>query len=324
MKVLVTDMRHGSIQEERAILEPAGLTIETAFCRTEEQLIRHGREAFAFLVSFAPITRRVLESLPELKLIVRYGVGVDNVDVAAARQLGKLVARVPDYCIDEVAAHTLSLILAGLRMLCPLSRAAKDGRWVKDPSVEKLRRPASVAAGIVGLGRVGSRVAECLRPLVARILSYDPYVSAAAAGSSQVGGVGWESVASLSELFHRCQIVSLHAPLNEQTHDLIDTRVLTAARDLILVNTSRADLINRQALESAMEEGRISFFGADVFWQEPPDYSDPGTVEFLKRRNVLITPHMAWYSEESEREVRRKAAEAVLRYLRGEQLLHTV
>ncbi len=319
MKVLITDMRHGSIQEERAILEPAGVTIETAFCRTEEQLILRGQGAFAFLVSFAPVTRRVMESLPQLKLIVRYGVGVDNVDLAAAREMGIRVARVPDYCVDEVAAHSLALILAGLRMLFPLSRAAKNGNWIEDPSSEKLRRLASLTAGIVGLGRVGRRLAEHLHPLAAGLLFYDPYVPA-----SEVLGRNWESAASLSELFHRCQIVSLHAPLNEQTHDLIDTRVLAEARDLILVNTSRADLINRQALESAMEEGRISFFGADVFWQEPPDYSDPRTVEFLKRRNTLITPHMAWYSEESEREVRRKAAEEVLRFLQGRQLLHPV
>jgi D-3-phosphoglycerate dehydrogenase len=319
MKVLITDMRHGSIEEERRVLEPAGIAIETAFCRTEEQLIRRGRGVFAFLVSFAPVTRRVMESLPELKLIVRYGVGVDNVDLIAARQMGKKVARVPDYCVDEVTAHTLALILAGLRMLFPLSQAAKDGNWIEDPSTNKLRRLASLTAGIVGLGRVGRRLAEHLRPLVAGLLFYDPYVSA-----SEVLGRGWESAASLPELFGRCQIVSLHAPLNEQTCDLIDASVLAAARDLILINTSRAGLINRKALESAMSEGGISFFGADVFWQEPPDYSDPGTAEFLRRRDVLVTPHMAWYSEESEREVRRKAAEEVLRFLQGKHLLHGV
>jgi D-3-phosphoglycerate dehydrogenase len=319
VKVLITDMRHSSIEEEQRVLEPAGVGIETAFCRTEEELILRGKGAFAFLVSFAPVTRRVMESLPELKLIVRYGVGVDNVDLAAAREMGKKVARVPDYCVDEVAAHTLALILAGLRRLPPMGQAVKNGDWIEDPSEEKLRRLASLTAGIVGLGRVGRRLAGHLRPLVAALLFCDPYVTA-----SEVQDRNWESAGSLPELFGRCQIVSLHAPLNEQTHDLIDAQVLSAARDLILVNTSRADLINRLALESAMNEGRISFFGADVFWQEPPDYSNSGTAEFLKRRDVLITPHMAWYSEESEKEVRRKAAEEVLRYLQGKQLLHPV
>jgi D-3-phosphoglycerate dehydrogenase len=319
MKVLITDMRHSSIEEEQRVLAPAGITIETAFCRTEEELVLRGRGAFAFLVAFAPVTRAVMEALPELKLIVRYGVGVDNVDLAAAREMGKKVARVPDYCVDEVAAHTLALILAGLRMLFPLSQAAKNGNWIENPAAEKLRRLSSLTAGIVGLGRVGRRVAGHLRPLVAGLLFYDPDVSA-----SEVRHGDWKPVASLPELFGRCQIVSVHAPLNKQTHDLIDARVVAAARELILVNTSRADLINRQALESAMNEGRVSFFGADVFWQEPPDYANPHSAEFLKRRNVLITPHMAWYSEESEREVRRKAAEEVLRFLQGRQLLHPV
>jgi D-3-phosphoglycerate dehydrogenase len=319
VKVLITDMRHGSIEEEQRILGPAGVTIETAFCRTEEELILRGEGVFAFLVSFAPVTRAVMESLPELELIVRYGVGVDNVDLEAAREMGKKVARVPDYCVDEVSAHAFALILAGLRMLYPMSRAVKTGDWIEDPSEGKLRRPATLTAGIVGLGRIGRRLAETLRPLVAGILFYDPHVAV-----SEVRNRDWEQVFSLPDLFGRCQIVSLHAPLNGQTCDLIDTRALAAARKLILVNTSRADLVNRQALESAMNEGRISFFGADVFWQEPPDYSDPATAEFLDRRNVLITPHMAWYSQESEKEVRRKAAEEVLRFLQGRQLLHPV
>jgi D-3-phosphoglycerate dehydrogenase len=319
MKVLVTDMRHGSIEEEKRVLEPAGVSVDTAFCRSEDDLIRRGRGAFGFLVSYAQVSRRVMEQLPDLKVIVKYGVGVDNVDVEAARQLGKIVSYVPDYCIDEVAAHTLALILAGLRMLFPLAEAVKTGRWIEDPSIEKLNRPTSLNAGIVGLGRIGSRVAEYLRPLVAGILFYDPCLSATASPPGD-----WEAVDSLSELIERCRILSLHAPLNDATHNLIDTKTLARANRLILINTSRADLVNRAALERAMVEGRVSFFGSDVFWQEPPDYSDPGTAEFLGRRDVLLTPHMAWYSEQSEREVRRKAAEEILRVLRGEQPLNSV
>jgi D-3-phosphoglycerate dehydrogenase len=342
MKVLVTDMHHSSIEEERKVLEPAGVVLDTTFCRSEEDLILNGRGAFAFLVSYAPVTRRVMEQLPELKIIVKYGVGTDNVDVKAARELGKVAANVPDYCVEEVTAHALALVLAGLRMIFPLTQAVKKGRWIEDPSTEKLRRPTSLAAGIVGLGRIGRRAAECLQPLVAKILFYDPYYddsrksyfpykifgrkrtsrrlrSVSATGSVQSD---WEQVDSLTDLIERCQILSLHAPLNEETHDLIDMKLLVRANTLILVNTSRAALINREALESALADGRVSFFGSDVFWQEPPDYSDPRTTAFLKRRDVLVTPHMAWYSGDSEREVRRKAAEEILRVLQGGQPLH--
>ena len=317
MKVLVTDMRHGSIEEEKRVLEPAGVTIETTFCRTEGELIRHGRGAFGFLVSYVQVSRRVMEQLPDLRIIVKYGVGVDNIDVEAARQLGKIVACVPDYCVEEVAAHTLALMLAGLRMLFPLAEAAKTGRWIEDPSAERLRRPTSLTAGVLGMGRIGRRVATCLEPLVARILFYDPYVSGTVSSRN-----GWESVGSLAELVKRSQILSLHAPLNEETYNLIDAEALARANGLVLVNTSRADLVNRVALETALVEGRVCFYGSDVFWQEPPDYSDPGSVAFLGRRDVLVTPHMAWYSEESEREVRRKAAEEILRVVQGERPLH--
>jgi D-3-phosphoglycerate dehydrogenase len=319
MKVLVTDMRHCSIEEERKVLEPAGLMIDTTFCRDEEDLIRHGRGSCAFLVSYTPITRRVMEQLPELKLIVKYGVGVDNVDVEAARELGKIVANVPDYCVDEVASHTVTLILAGLRMLIPLTEAAKQGHWIEDPSSENLRRPTSLTAGIVGLGRIGRRVAQCLQPLIAKILFYDPYISVTDSVQSE-----WESVDSLTDLVERCQILSLHAPLNQETQNLIDPELLARANRLILINTSRAALINREALESALVEGRVSFFGSDVFWQEPPDYADPRTTAFLKRRDVLVTPHVAWYSGDSERELRRKAAEEVLRVLQGGRPLHSL
>ncbi len=328
MKVLVTDMHHSSIEEERKVLEPANLTIDTTFCRKEEELIRHGRGAFAFLVSYAPITRRVMEQLPELKIVVKYGVGTDNVDLVAAEELGKIVANVPDYCVEEAAAHTMALILAGLRMLYPLTEAVRQGRWIADPCTEKLRRPKSLSAGIVGLGRNGRRVGECLQPLVAEILFYDPYCpipgSTTGRKSFTSAQSTWQRVDSLTDLVERCQIVSLHAPLNEETRNLVDMQVLARAKSLILVNTSRAALINREALESALVEGRVSFFGSDVFWQEPPDYSDPGTAAFLKRRDVLVTPHMAWYSEDSEREVRRRAAEEILRVLQGGQPLHRV
>lgn len=328
MKVLITDKRHGSIREERAVLEPEGVVIESAFCRSEEELIRRGRGAAAFLVAFAPITRRVMQSLPELELIVRYGVGVDNVDVDAARELGKLVARVPDYCVDEVATHAMALVLAGLRGLCRLSQAIKDGEWINHPE-EKLRRPTALTAGIVGAGRIGRRVGEMLQPLVGGISYYDPFAPVGAAGEvhrsiSREFHRGWQRVESLPELVRRSQILTIHAPLNEKTRDLIDAEVLAEADGLILINTARAGLVNREALEAALNEGRVRFFGGDVFWQEPADYSDPRTTAFLQRRDVLITPHMAWYSEESEREVRRKAAEEVLRFLRGQPLLHPV
>jgi D-3-phosphoglycerate dehydrogenase len=179
------------------------------------------------------------------------------------------------------------------------------------------------------MGRIGRRVAQCLRPLVARILFYDPDYARTSRELQTTPATGstrndWEPVDSLADLVARCQVLSLHAPLNEETHDLVDEGLLARANSLILVNTSRAALINREALEQALAKGRVSFFGSDVFWQEPPDYAEPRTSAFLKRRDVLVTPHMAWYSEDSERELRRRAAEEILRVLQGGQPRHAL
>jgi D-3-phosphoglycerate dehydrogenase len=319
MKVLITDMRHSSIEEERRVLEPAGVVIDTTFSESEGELIANGRGAVGFLVSYARITRKVMESLPELKIIVKYGIGVDNIDVEAAKDLGKMVANVPDYCVEEVALQSLTLTVAGLRLLYPFAEAVKNGNWVEDLTREKLHRPSTLTAGTLGFGRIARRFASYLRPITARILFYDPFVSDP---GPEYGYC--EAVDSLSDLIDRCRILSVHAPLTAETHNLLDAEMLGRARELLLVNTSRAGIVEREALEAALDDGRVAYYGADVFWQEPADFSDPSTLAFLRRRNVLVSPHMSWYSEDSEREVRRKAAEEVLRVIQGEPPLHLV
>ena len=313
MKVLVTDMRHGSVEEERNVLEPAGVTVDTTFSEGEAELIRNGAGAVGFLVSYARITRKVMEALPELKIIVKYGIGVDNIDVKAAGELGKLVANVPDYCIEEVALHSLALILAGLRRLCPQAAAGKNGAWTEDPTGLTLHRPSTLTVGTLGFGKIARRVATYIRPIAKSILFFDPYVPDPGPAHGHCEGLG-----SAADLFERCQVVTVHAPLNRETRNLVGSNLLDRAEGLVLINTSRAGIVDREPLESALEEGRVAFYGADVFWQEPADYTDPRTREFLQRSNVLVTPHMSWYSVESEREVRRKAAEEILRVLRGE------
>jgi D-3-phosphoglycerate dehydrogenase len=312
-------MRHGSVEEEREVLEPAGVAVDTTFSEGETELIRNGAGAVGFLVSYARITRRVMEALPELKIIVKYGIGVDNIDVKAAGELGKLVANVPDYCIEEVALHSLALMLAGLRRLYPQAEAVKNGSWTEDPTGLRLHRPSTLTVGILGFGRIARRFATYIQPITNNMLFFDPYVPEPGAQH-----VYCESVGSGAELFERCQVVTVHAPLNRETTNLISSNLLDRAKGLVLINTSRAGIVDRGPLESALEEGRVAFYGADVFWQEPADYEDPRTREFLERPNVLVTPHMSWYSVESERDVRRKAAEEILRVVRGEAPLHPV
>lgn len=317
LKVLITDMGHSSIAEEKTVLEPAGVTIDTTFSETEDDLIQNGQGAIGFLVSSAKITRKVMEALPDLKIIVRYGVGYDNLDVAAATDLGKYVANVPNTSIEEVASVALSLAMTGLRMTHFFGGAVKQQQWISDPTFEALERPSKLNAGIVGLGRIGRQFAHYMKNIVPNIFYYDPYLS-----DELVKSFSYARLHDLAELFASCQIISLHTPLNDETHGFINQKVLSHAKDLILINTSRGGVTDKHGVVQAMEAGNVKFFGADVYWEEPLNFQDPWNVAFLQRKNVFITPHMSWYSLTSEKEVRRKAAEEVLRVIQGQQPLH--
>jgi D-3-phosphoglycerate dehydrogenase len=318
-KVLITDARHASIAEEKAVLEAAGVTVDATFSETEDDVIKNGQGAMGFLVSFAPITRRVMEALPELKIVVRYGVGYDNVDVAAATDLGKYVANVPDYCIEEVASGALSLAMSGLRMTHFFGSAVEQHQWIIDPTPEALERPSTLKAGIVGLGRIGRQFARYMENIVPHIFYYDPYLS-----DEIVNSVPYTRLHDLAELFATCQIISLHTPLNDETRGFIGHNVLSHASKLILINTSRGGVTDKQAIVQAIDAGHVKFFGADVYWEEPPNFQDPWNVAFLQRKNVLVTPHMSWYSQATEKELRRKAAKEVLRVIQGKQPLNPV
>jgi D-3-phosphoglycerate dehydrogenase len=318
LRVLVTDDTAASFEEERAILGPAGIELVVGPYCTEEELIEGGRGMAGFLVSNAPITRRVLEALPELKVIVKYGIGVDNIDLAAARELGKSVANVPDYCREEVALHALALALDGLRRTHLLGAEVASGGWNDTPAGRVLYRPSQHDLGIVGLGGIGKVFARYAGPLFRSVCYYDPYVP-------HRGRVRlYRRTSSLNVLFACSAVVSIHVPLTSKTRGFIDHQALERARAVILINTSRGAVVNREALLAALEEGRLAFYGADVFWEEPPACGDPWTERFLKREDVLITPHAAWYSPESNSEVKRRAAEEVLRVLRGGRPRHPV
>lgn len=319
MKVLITDMRHASIAEEQAVLEPAGITIDTTFSATEEELIKNGQGAIGFLVSYARVTRKVMEALPELKIIVKYGIGVDTIDVQTAKEFGKYVANVPDYCAEEVALHALSLATDGLRMTHFFAENVKRQHWLEDTSRFQLPRPSLLRLGVVGFGKLARQFAAYMEPLVGHIAYFDPYLPASVPDART-----YTRIDSLAELFATCQLISLHTPLNNETRNLINDEVLSHANNLILINTSRGGVIEKHALVRALDAGKVKFFGADVYWEEPPDFNDPWNIEFLQRENVYITSHVASQSEVSEKELRRKAAEEVLRVVQGKQPLHIV
>jgi len=322
MKVLITDRRHSSIEEERKVLEPLGIEVVDRFCRDENDLIKNGKGAVGFLVSYASITERVMKALPDLKIIVKYGVGVDNIDLEAASRLGKYVANVPDYCLEEVALQALSLLLNGVRKTCFFAGEVKKGYWVEHPEKEVIYRLSSQNLGLVGFGRIARKLAHFARSIFNRIYFYDPYVDVDRLPENGIEKC--HRVYSLEDIFSSCRLISIHLPLTPETRGFIGKSYFNLANGAIIVNTSRADVLDKTALEEALDSQKVIFYGADVFWGEPPDFSDPANFNFVSRENVLITPHVGWYSEESEKEVRRKAAEEVARVVKGMKPLNWV
>jgi D-3-phosphoglycerate dehydrogenase / 2-oxoglutarate reductase len=313
LKVLITDFDYADVELERHVLEGAGLELTTARCRTEEDVIEAGRGVSALLTQYAPITARVLAELPELRMVGRYGVGYDIVDVEAARERGVWVANVPDYGTEEVAVHALSMALALLRHLPLYDRDVKGGRW-HPASTGPLFRLKNLTLGVVGLGRIGGTFARRASPWFGTTLGCDPYL----AEDAWPEGV---ERASLEEVFSESLVVSLHPPLTEETRGFIDRDLLGRMPEGgYLVNTARGGLVVMDDLLWALEEGPLAGAALDVLPHEPPAPDHP----LLSNPNVILTPHAAFYSLEAEEEVRRKAALNVVSWAREGRPLYPV
>ena len=313
MKVLIADYNYPDVELERRILEDAGLELVEAQCRSEEDVIEAAQGVSALLTQYARITARVMDELPELRLVVRYGVGYDIVDVRAARERGVWVANVPDYGTEEVAVHALSMALSLLRHLPLYDRDVRAGRW-HSTSTGPLHRLKNSTLGVVGLGRIGGTFALRASPWFGRTLGCDPYLE----DDAWPEGV---EPASLEEVFSESLLVSLHPPLTEETRGFIDRDLLERMPEgSYLVNTARGGLVVMEDLLWALEDGPLGGAGLDVLPQEPPPPDHP----LLTNPNVILTPHAAFYSLEAEQEVRRKAAQNVVAWAREGRPLYPV
>lgn len=313
-RVLYTDHGFPDVATERALVEAAGGDLVVAQCRTAEDVIEAAAGADALLVQWAPITAEVLATLDRCKVIVRLGIGVDNVDLAAARAHGVPVCNVPDYCLDEVADHTLALALSLARQLTALDARVRGGVWRITPD-SPMPAFRAMTFATVGLGRIARAVLERARAFGFRLAAYDPLASDEAfraAGADRL---------DLDDLVAEADILSLHCPLTDETRHLIDAeRMRQMKPTAVLVNTARGGLIDTAALAEALEAGTIAAAGLDVFEAEPLPDDHP----LQDCPNALLTSHVAWYSEQSVPRLQRKAAEEVVRALRGEPLLNPV
>lgn len=303
-KVLITDYGFTDIQQETALIAGAGFSVQSAQCKTAEEVLQHGSDAVALLVQWAPVNAAVIDGLQHCRLIVRYGIGVDNVDLEAAKRKGIVVCNVPDYCIAEVADHTVSLALALARQLTATHNRTISGEWKIIPPLPA--RPLyEMKFATVGFGRIAREVQKRVGAFGFRKLAYDPYIPGEDMAAQGVSYAGFD------EIVETADIISLHLPLTPPTRHLVNRDVLKRMKKgAIMVNTSRGGLIDTEALAHALAEGRLSA-GLDVFEEEPL----PVTHPLMTCGNVILTSHTAWYSERSVPTLQRMAAEELVRGL---------
>jgi D-3-phosphoglycerate dehydrogenase len=307
-RVVVTDYDYVSFDDERAVLEPIGAELVLNQARTEDELIAVCRGADAVLCQYAPMTAAVIDALQHCRGIVRYGVGVDTVDLDAAARRGIPVCNVPDYGTDEVSDHTITLLLAAARKLIPMANDVQAGLWDVN-RYTPIGRLAGRTLGIVGLGRIGSAVAAKARPFGMRRVAHDPYRPADYFAERDVEPL------ALDDLLRAADFVSVNAPLTAETRHLIGARELARMRPTaLLVNTARGGLVDGAALARALREGQIAGAALDVLETEPMPPHDP----LLGLPNCLVTPHAAWYSEEASHALKRLAAEEAARLVTGQ------
>ena len=313
-KVYVTDYEYATLKPEKRELNKIGAIMIPKQCKTEEDVIRECKDASGLIDQYAPITRKVMESLPDLKVVGRYGVGVNTIDVDAATELGIQVLNVPDYCMDEVSNQAISLMLACHRKLNILNSQVHHNGW--DYKIAKpIHRLQGQTLGLLGFGRIPKMVAQKAKAFGLNIIAYDPYVT------PEVGLQYNVTILPLKDVLQKADIISVHVPLTKDTENLLNEQTLSWMKpEAIVINTSRGPLIDEKALYHALKDKKLGYAGLDVTVQEPIQKDNP----LLTLDNVIITPHVAWYSEEAELELKTKVAQGVADVLSGKNAKYLV
>jgi D-3-phosphoglycerate dehydrogenase len=312
--VVITDYGFPDLVQEKAMLGDIGYEVNAAHCKSETEVIQLAEMADALLVQWAPITALVINKLEKCKVIVRYGIGVDNIDLVAARNKGIPVCNVPAYCIQEVADHTMALAIAIGRQLVKTDSRLRKGIWKITPP-NTLYAFRKMIFATMGYGRIAREVLKRAAAFGFYTAAYDPYLDP--------HEMEKDNVASLSraQLFEQADIISLHLPLNEDTRHIINENTLGLMKsNALLINTSRGGLVDTIALADALQKGRIAGGGLDVFETEPLPAEHP----ILQCENAILTSHTAWYSESSIPLLQRMAAEEIIRGLKGQPLENRV
>jgi D-3-phosphoglycerate dehydrogenase len=309
MKLLVTDFAWKDLEIERQILSSLKATLVAAKSGDENELAHLATDVEGIFTNWKHVSRKVIENAPQCKAIIRYGVGLDNIDVRFATESGIVVANVPDYCLEEVSDHALALLLAMARRVTVFDRAAKNG--IYDLSLgTPFYRLRGTTLGLVGFGKIAKVVARKALGFGLKVIAFSR-----SGKSAQVGTETVEAV-SFSELLRRSDYVSLHVPLTPETRHLFNLQAFERMRpSAFLVNTARGDVVDSQALLAALNDNLIAGAALDVLSKEPPGADDP----LLRHPKTIITPHAGFNSEESLKELRTTAASQMRDILQGKK-----
>lgn len=302
-KVVVSDQVFPSVEVERGLLAEIDAELVVAQGSVPE-VLDVATDADAILNTYLPWDADSIARLDRCRIIARYGIGFDNIDLEAARRAGIVVTNVPDYSVEEVAVHALALMLAVVRKVPWADERLRSGGWAID-EIRPIRRLSELTVGLLGCGRIGRRLAAAVSTFGAEVIVHDPYLTAAG---------DLPELVELDELLARSDIISVHAPLTPSTRGIIGAEAVAAMRPgAVLVNTSRGPLVDLDAVTAALRAGHLSAAALDVFDQEPLDVSRIRDVP-----NLVVTPHMAYYSEEALAESQHKAATQVIKVLTGQ------
>jgi D-3-phosphoglycerate dehydrogenase len=308
MLVAVADSVFPNLDVAREVVGSVGATLQLATDPSPESILRVATPADALLVTYAKITADMIGQMKRCRIISRFGIGVDNVDLDAATAAGIVVTKVPDYCIDEVSDHAMALLLALVRKIPSSNAQVHAGRW-EMKAVVPIHRLRGRVLGLVGFGRIPQLVAPKAKAFGLRVIVYDPFVPVDVLARERVEQVDFDELLAWSDY------ISIHTPLLPETKNLFSTGAFSKMkRGAYLINTARGPIVDEQALARALDAGQLAGAALDVMPQEPPAGSP-----LLGRENVIITPHTSFYSEESLLELQRKAAEEVVAVLTGKR-----
>lgn len=305
-RVVVTDYTFPGLHAEEAATRENGAKFAAFNCKTEEEVLDVARDADVLVVQFAPISKKVIDALTPDAVLIRYGVGYDNIDVPYALKSGRKVCYVPDYCLSEVADHAVSLLLAQLRHLKDLDASVRRQEWQGVQIARGMKAFDKTQVGFIGLGRIGQAALVRLKPFGFRLCAHDPYLD-----DAHMEALGIEGM-SLDRLLRTSDALMLHLPLTKETRHIINAQTIAAMKqDCVIINCSRGDLIDEAALADALSAGRVRA-GLDVLSVEPPVGSP-----LLGAPNSVLTPHIAWYSESAISNLQRLVADEINRALRN-------